>query len=189
MTSLEGSSTSRRRMAVIWARFAEIYGHKWTGQYGDKHSETWARGLADLSREQIANGFRWCVNQQDAWPPSLPEFRAACLGLGLEGYPAVEVAYRLGMAYARAVQFGSKIPETLPGIREACKQATSRALVSTQEDQSRKLFAYHYDQVLKALSSGAILPAEPPKALVAEAQVSAPEEVSDWCGKLRGLLK
>lgn len=184
------SSMSRQRMAAIWARFAEIYGHKWTSQYGEKHSEAWAAGLSDLNLEQIANGFRWCIkNREDAWPPSLPEFRSACFANGVEGYPTGETAYRQGMAYARAKQFGGEVPETLPGIREACRQATSRALVSTQQDESRKLFAYHYEQVLKALSSGEILPPEPPKALVTKVQVSAPEEVSEWCGKLRGLLK
>ena len=189
MTSI-GSSISRQRMAKIWARFGEIYGHKWTSQYGDQFPESWATGLSGLTNLQIAAGFRWCICQSgDSWPPSLPEFRAACLAESVDGYPAGEEAYRQGMAYARAVQFGAPVPETLPGIRFACRQATCLALVSTPAESSRKLFAYHFGEALKALAAGVEFPCETPKALTAEIPPCTPEEVTGWCGQLRGLLK
>jgi hypothetical protein len=33
-----------------------------------------------LSPEQIANGLKACVHAGEDWPPSLPRFRAMCLG-------------------------------------------------------------------------------------------------------------
>ena len=37
----------------------------------------WSHGLAGLTGEQIRRGLdTW----QEAWPPSLPEFRRACMG-------------------------------------------------------------------------------------------------------------
>lgn len=55
-----------------------IYGHKWTSSYGDRDDGTWLDGLAGLAPDDIAAGLRRCVASGEAWPPSLPEFRAAC---------------------------------------------------------------------------------------------------------------
>lgn len=58
---------------------AEIYGHKWTSAYGDSDADgTWAKGLADMSNADLKQGFLACIQRGDAWPPSLPEFRALC---------------------------------------------------------------------------------------------------------------
>lgn len=63
----------------IWTRMAEIYGHKWTSNFGDHdHDDTWARALADLSNDDLKRGLAGCLYRPDAWPPSLPEFRALC---------------------------------------------------------------------------------------------------------------
>ncbi|MBX9609717.1 MAG: hypothetical protein K2Y51_26140 [Gammaproteobacteria bacterium] len=58
---------------------AEIYGHKWTSAYGYEDADgTWAKGLADMSSDELKAGFIACVTRDDSWPPSLPEFRALC---------------------------------------------------------------------------------------------------------------
>ncbi len=57
----------------------EIYGHKWTSHYGEADSEgTWAKGLADMSGQELKTGFIACLHNGEAWPPSLPEFRVMC---------------------------------------------------------------------------------------------------------------
>lgn len=57
----------------------EIYGHKWTSSFGDSDGEgTWAKGLADMSGEELKTGFVACVTSGDEWPPSLPKFRVMC---------------------------------------------------------------------------------------------------------------
>lgn len=60
---------------------AEIYGHRWTSNFGDSHNArvTWQKGLADRTPGQIAEGLRACLDRPDSWPPTLPEFRALCL--------------------------------------------------------------------------------------------------------------
>jgi hypothetical protein len=65
---------------------AEIYGHRWTSSYGadpnpDGAAGTWAKGLAGVTAAQIADGLRACLTSADPWPPTLPEFRAMCLGV------------------------------------------------------------------------------------------------------------
>ena len=68
----------------IWQRMAEIYGHRWTSAYGEEAgaaAQTWAKGLSGLSIDQIARGIDSCILAADGWPPTLPEFRALCLGI------------------------------------------------------------------------------------------------------------
>lgn len=72
-------------MRRIWQRMAEIYGHRWTSAFGDDAGQgaglTWSKGLAGLAVEQIARGIESAVLSADGWPPTLPEFRAMCLGI------------------------------------------------------------------------------------------------------------
>lgn len=70
---------------VLWLRMAEIYGQKWTRDYGDNPDDgagqTWAKGLAGVTPPQMARGLSACIASSDPWPPTLPEFRAKCLGI------------------------------------------------------------------------------------------------------------
>lgn len=69
----------------MWVRMAEIYGHRWTSGYGEDPdgpaAQTWAKGLAGLRPDQLAAGLTTCLASADPWPPTLPEFRALCLGV------------------------------------------------------------------------------------------------------------
>jgi hypothetical protein len=64
---------------------AGIYGHKWASSYGDdpdgRTARMWGKALGDLTPQHLADGVRACVKGADAWPPSLPEFRAMCLAI------------------------------------------------------------------------------------------------------------
>lgn len=73
-------------MRTFWVRMAEIYGHKWTSAYGDDSGPegaagTWAKGLAGVTPAQVSTGLQACLVAIDPWPPTLPEFRAMCLGV------------------------------------------------------------------------------------------------------------
>lgn len=182
-------STYPQRMAQIWSRMTEIYGHKWTSMYGLEPVLSWSAALADLTGEQLAAGFRWCaIDRSDPWPPSLPEFRHACLmanhGKELQGV----MAYRAAMAYASAVQYGREIRATPAAVIEAVRQATALALISTSAEKSQSLFAYHYDQVLRAIRSGKTFAHDLPKAFPPQACDTSPAVVDEWCSKLKEIL-
>src|SRR5690606_24389157 len=69
---------------TLWTRMAEIYGHRFTSPFGDSESHaarTWAKGLAGVTPQQLANGLEACIVSADPWPPTLPEFRARCLAI------------------------------------------------------------------------------------------------------------
>ena len=80
-TGLLAESLIRR----VWLRMTEIYGHKWTSAFGDDAmvgaGETWAKALRDLTGSQLAVGIEDCAVSVDPWPPTLPQFRAMCLGI------------------------------------------------------------------------------------------------------------
>lgn len=72
-------------LAQLWAVMLATYGHRWESAYG-RHPEgvtaaTWEAGLADIAAADIATAARNCLTFGDGWPPTLPEFRALCLGI------------------------------------------------------------------------------------------------------------
>jgi hypothetical protein len=81
------SGLSSRLISRIWEKMAAIYGHRWVSAYGahadetgqlSQAAETWAQGLAGLSREQLRRGFEALLRAGLEWPPTLPEFRDMC---------------------------------------------------------------------------------------------------------------
>lgn len=67
-------------VARIFERMEDRYGDLWATRYGafprDRVMRTWAEDLADLSRDELAQGVAACRDQK--FPPTLPEFRALC---------------------------------------------------------------------------------------------------------------
>lgn len=63
----------------------EFYGHKWASMYGETFEAsgsaglTWQKGLAGVVPGNLADGLRKCLDREDPWPPTLPEFRKLCL--------------------------------------------------------------------------------------------------------------
>jgi hypothetical protein len=72
-------------LAELWVRMLAIYGYRWESAYGRAPegvaADTWAAGLTGLQPREIGTGFDACLTSSDGWPPSLPEFRAMCLGI------------------------------------------------------------------------------------------------------------
>lgn len=72
-------------VARLWTRMTEIYNHRWTSANGEdprgSAGQTWAKGLAGLTPQQIGSGLEAAIARGDGWPPTLPEFRGLCLGI------------------------------------------------------------------------------------------------------------
>lgn len=74
-------------MCRLWHRMGAIYGHRWSSAYGEDATAqgeaggVWAKGLAGLTARQIGDGISAAMASADPWPPTLPEFRALCLGI------------------------------------------------------------------------------------------------------------
>lgn len=68
---------------LIAAAMVSSFGSKWTTTHGDNFAATsgqfWALELAGLTERHIQRGI--AVTVRSDWPPTLAEFRAACLGV------------------------------------------------------------------------------------------------------------
>ena len=140
-------------LRTLWLRMAEIYGHRWTTAYGDDPDQgaggTWAKGLAGISARQLADGLASCIASADPWPPTLPEFRARCIGI-----PPL-AAVRLDTE--KATPFARLVWQHLDGHRYRQSSA----------DQADRLLREAYDLAREHLMRGGELP-EPSDALAHE---------------------
>lgn len=72
-------------IAKLFARLQARYGHKWTSQFTSPDMTRlavaeWLAGLGGLTLDQLRRGLdAW----DGDWPPSLPEFRRACIDLDM----------------------------------------------------------------------------------------------------------
>jgi hypothetical protein len=88
----------RRVLRHLWSKMTAIYGYRWASAFGDSPERegadaangpvgltdagtVWAEGLTGLSPQSIAAGVRRAVFSANGFPPTLPEFRAMCLGV------------------------------------------------------------------------------------------------------------
>ena len=74
------SALPSKWIAALFGKFAVRYGHKWTSAYPESllaaAVQEWAEGLGGLTGQQLRRGLdMW----DEDWPPSLSEFRKACL--------------------------------------------------------------------------------------------------------------
>ena len=115
----------------VWASMGTAYGHRWTSNYGDDSraasGRVWATALADMSRDQVDVGLRACLNSADPWPPTLPEFRAKCLG--------IPTLAEVRLDTARRTAFGALVWRYLDGYayRQANAERAERMLREAYE--------------------------------------------------------
>lgn len=70
----------------LWDQLRGIYGLQWEASFGtfDLRSTSvraWRRGLREIDPTQLRRGLAACVDNPDPEPPTLPEFRARCMGI------------------------------------------------------------------------------------------------------------
>jgi len=129
-------------------RMTEIYGHRWTSSYTREALDTWAKGLAGLSIEQIKRGVDACIAGALAWPPTLPEFRALCSTV--PGLPTADDAWAEALPIARRWKRPHECSH--PAIYHALSQVVNYNLVD--EETLRKRFDRNYERVCADLSNG-----------------------------------
>lgn len=151
-------------MRRFWARMVAIYGGKWARDYGDAcenddgtltvTGDTWQRGLAGVSEQQIAAGLQACLTSADPWPPTLPAFRALCLGVP----PLRSVLHEIN-AYLRS---GSRDGhESTPFVRLVWRHLDTHRLRHADADRVDALVRDAYEIAREAVMRGEPLP-EPP---------------------------
>jgi len=84
------SNWSDKHYDQIWSRLHEMFGQRFTKDYGDKPNETWREALSGLTFDQAAHAIRESVRLGDTFPPTLAQFcyRAKSL-VKVEAYTAL----------------------------------------------------------------------------------------------------
>ena len=75
-TALANAST--RLTDRLWKRFTEIYGCKWTSNYGAEPTQPWIDAIERLPGEDIKRGLNQVLKNGDNWPVSLVKFISLC---------------------------------------------------------------------------------------------------------------
>ena len=74
---------SEEWILALFARLRAIYGKRFLDLYPgdtlDAAMDEWRHGLKNMTGEQVKKGLEYC-REQYQWPPSIAEFRNACLG-------------------------------------------------------------------------------------------------------------
>lgn len=119
-------------MKHIWLKMSQIYGHKWTSNYGDKDGDnTWLSGLQDIPETMILAGLSKCLSRQDPWPPSLPEFRQMCLNM-----PSLEQVVQEVITGKSKSSLGFMIAKKIPSFDRQTKTEAQlrRMIISLYDD-------------------------------------------------------
>jgi hypothetical protein len=132
----------------FWARMSEIYGHRWVSSYGAAPSDTWARGLAGMTREQLARGLAACLKTGYEWPPTLPGFCKLCLTI--PGVPSEDEAW------ADALQIARRWKQPHQSQHAAVWHALSQIgdFNGIDEEVLEKRFRKNYEQATRMLATG-----------------------------------
>lgn len=166
---------------------AAIYLQRWVGPMGASPNEasgkltvggdTWARGLVGLGPDQLGRGLEACATSKDPWPPSLPVFRALCLGIP-------------SLAAVRE-DLKRKDEEREPFTIMVYRRLDGWAYRHADAKHAEKLLTEAYDEAFDAVMRGEPLP-ERLTAIKAEKKVpkpASPETVAAEREKIRAFLK
>lgn len=158
---------------------AEIYGHTWVSGYtadpDGTAGQTWGKGLAGLSGQDIARGLSACLASGDEFPPTLPKFRKMCMGIPSQARVAWEISQ------SQRSPFTCMVLARLDGYRYK----------SAHGKDAERLLRDAYELAVEARMSGEPLPLQSdlqiesrPEAVVP----SSPETVARHMADIEALL-
>lgn len=123
----------------------------WTSKYTRKALDTWAKGLHDMTVEQIKRGVWNLIDSKTPFAPTLQEFRALCLTV--PGMPSKDEAW----AEAHAIACGWKKPHECSHKAIWHAYVNSGDLAHTDTEIGRKRFERNYEITCRAMAAGKAL--------------------------------
>lgn len=125
----------------LWIRMAEVYGHKWSSQYGSKPAQSWIDGLADMEVKEIRDGLLALKDWQgdDGWPPTLFEFRQLCRPRSSQAHEIYKPLPSPKSSFEARKQAAS---DAFASLRDGCLKEEAKAkfiLTPEERDLSDKL--------------------------------------------------
>lgn len=133
---------------------ASMYGHKWTGGYGDSDANNiWFATLRDLTPDQLKIGLVNCTNSDNAWPPSAPEFKSMCKPRAEDyGLPSKASAWVECCAHSHRI---IKHTWSHPAVYQAGRKADWTQIRSmSNKPEVKKTFMEAYEELCKRVMAG-----------------------------------
>jgi hypothetical protein len=72
-----GNTSPDPRAGMVWARMADMWGDRFTREFGAVPNHTWAQAIGRLTDRQISRALVNLANDGLQHPPTLPQFVAA----------------------------------------------------------------------------------------------------------------
>jgi len=74
----------------VWSRLTEVFGSRFTREYGTHPNDSWRDVIARLSNEQIKRGLIALAEEGSEHPPNLPKFTKVCQHVHQMDVPKLE---------------------------------------------------------------------------------------------------
>jgi len=120
-----GPSITKKTIDHLFAKLSALYGNKfadlWAGQDLVAVKATWRDAIADLTAEELRAGINALIVNGKAFPPTLPEFYAACRP-PLSVPPVTDhrgldrMAAKLGVSTANCYSYGTLRDKILDAV-------------------------------------------------------------------------
>lgn len=172
--SKENSLKLERALVTLWARMGEIFGAKWTNQYGTVDETafgTWLKLLEGLTPNHIRTGFEAMLRSRPEYAPDAIQFRKLCTGLA--GLPLVDDAY-VEACNARRPYEQHKY--THPIVYHAGKACGFTYLAANPTKVALPRFKAMFELLVKRIERGEVLEAPVPELLEHQRTPFDPEQ-------------
>ncbi len=127
----------------LWERMAAAFPGRWTPTMGESPNredgtltvagDTWARGLAGVTAAQLGRGLEMSLAAPGGWPPTLPIFKAWCLGIPSFAQVKADLARVDGQRMPFTVAVWRRLDPW--SYRHAPELAADKLLLRAYEDQ------------------------------------------------------
>jgi len=175
-------------MVTLWEKMGQLFGAKWLRQYGttdDSAFDTWCQFLADLSPEQIRQGFVNMMRDKPKYLPDAVQFRDYCMAA--HGIPPLEAAYEEA-CLAKSPKLRHKWSH--PAVYHAGRLTGWSDLHMLTRDEGLKRFRYNYEIMCRRVANGEDINLDVPEAIPATVHVRpTPEQAARKMAELREAVK
>ena len=164
-----------------------IYGHRWTGSYGDTPAREWVMAVDGLSADQVKRGLNHLIADPKkwAWPPNAIEFRGLCM-------PSAEELGLLGEsdAFQQAIRHNTdtrpRAPEVIFTLRAMGDDAYKMKHSDTEKAQ--KMFSKYWRSTVEHVVAGGVFP-EPEKRIEKKEKLATRKQNLAGVANLKEMFK
>lgn len=140
-----GQSKPSVKLKRFWDAMTQMYGTRWTTNYGQTPSELWTLGIDSLTQAELKTAYRSLLVNGSAHPPTLPEFMALAQvdsKAKKSRFPEPGTAAWLEERRAVMAAIAKQSAERGMTWTEAQREASRNALREVEDPRPRETFSH-----------------------------------------------